>query len=134
MDVFCHPKAVIEVQLSGETAHSMEARTTRYGGSVTWLFGAGGHITSRDARSWPKLVWFSWCGYALTVTRSSPTCEVAAAADVAGADARRRWPCWWCGLVPAGRLHIPSGERARSANVRGGAGACPGGPGGACRR
>lgn len=48
VDVFCHPKAVIEVQLSGETAHSMEARTTRYGGSVTWLFGAGGHITSRD--------------------------------------------------------------------------------------
>ena len=48
VDVFCSPKAVIEVQLSGETAYSMEARTTRYGGSVTWLFGPGGHITSRD--------------------------------------------------------------------------------------
>jgi hypothetical protein len=42
--------AVIEVQLSGESSHSMSQRTERYGGNVTWLFGEHGNIASRDSR------------------------------------------------------------------------------------
>lgn len=53
VDVWCSPKAAIEVQLSGETAESMQDRTDRYSrsgeGTVTWLFGTGRHIASRDA-------------------------------------------------------------------------------------
>ncbi|QGF23781.1 competence protein CoiA family protein [Raineyella fluvialis] len=39
---------VIEVQLSNETAVSKLDRTERYGGNVTWLFGADRFIASRD--------------------------------------------------------------------------------------
>lgn len=53
VDVWCSPKAAIEVQLSGETVGSMQDRTDRYSrsgeGTVTWLFGTGRHISSRDA-------------------------------------------------------------------------------------
>jgi hypothetical protein len=48
VDVHCHPDAVIEVQLSGETALSMQDRTERYGRNVTWLFDPDRPITSRD--------------------------------------------------------------------------------------
>lgn len=48
VDVYCDPDAVIEVQLSGETALSMEDRTERYGRNVTWLFDPDRPITSRD--------------------------------------------------------------------------------------
>ena len=48
VDVFCAPGAVIEVQLSGETYRSMEDRTARYGGNVTWLYGPQSAISSRD--------------------------------------------------------------------------------------
>jgi hypothetical protein len=48
VDVYCHPGAVIEVQLSGETALSMQDRTERYGRNVTWLFDPDRPITSRD--------------------------------------------------------------------------------------
>ena len=49
VDVQCAPNAVIEVQLSGETDVSMEDRTERYGGNVTWLFDPERPISSRDS-------------------------------------------------------------------------------------
>lgn len=49
VDVHCSPGAVIEVQLSGETDSSMRARTSRYGGNVTWLYDQVNAISSRDS-------------------------------------------------------------------------------------
>jgi hypothetical protein len=49
VDVHCSPDAVIEVQLSPETDESMQGRTVRYGGRVTWLYHPTRPITSRDA-------------------------------------------------------------------------------------
>lgn len=49
VDVYCQPGgAVIEVQLSAESASSMLQRTQRYGGNVIWLFGTNASISSRD--------------------------------------------------------------------------------------
>lgn len=80
VDVFCEPNAVIEVQLSGESAASMLDRTARYGGNVTWLFGADGVIASRDS----LLVEMG----AVLVVRLRPTDEDAALSGFRGAGRR----------------------------------------------